>query len=156
MTGIQQDVSRGAREMTIAVSSRDTDSAYSVVECALAAGRSGPPLHVHPGSDEIFVVLSGTLLLHVDGVVVEAAADQVVTVPRGAVHTFATGPDAGAHFVTVHKPGGFEQFHVEASAAAQRAGRQLTVEELSDIARLHDWAPMGPPMLPTGALAGPS
>jgi quercetin dioxygenase-like cupin family protein len=153
MTVIRQDVSRGARGMTIAVSSRDTDSTYSVVDCALAAGQSGPPLHVHPGSDEVFVVLSGTLLLHLDGAVVEAAAGRVVTVTRGAVHTFATGPDVGAHFVTVHHPGGFEQFHVEAAEAAERAGRPLSIAELSDIARRYDWALVGPPMLPTGALA---
>lgn len=154
MVQAQQDVSRGGRGMTIAVSSCDTDSAYAVVETRVPAGQAGPPLHSHPNSDEVFVVLAGTLLLHVDGALVRASTGQVVTVPRGAAHTFATSPDSDAHVVTVHRPGGFEQFHVEAEQAAERVGRELTVAELVEIAAHHDWRLIGPPLLPSGTLAG--
>jgi quercetin dioxygenase-like cupin family protein len=139
--------------MTITVDSHDTGGAYAVVDSALPAGQSGPPLHVHPTSDEVFTVLTGTLLLHVGGELMRAAAGQVVHVRRGTPHTFATGPNESARFVTVHNPGGFEGFHRDAAAAAERAGRTLTVPELSEIARRYDWTPAGPPLLPTGELA---
>jgi hypothetical protein len=74
-------------------------------------------------------------------------------VSRG-VAPFATPPDQAARFITVHTPGGFGGFHT-AAAAGEQEGEPLGVPELIGLAPRFDWQLAGPPLLPTGQLAGP-
>jgi mannose-6-phosphate isomerase-like protein (cupin superfamily) len=68
----QHDVaSRAGRGLDILLSSEDTAGTAAVIDCHVPAATAGPPLHRHPASDETFVVISGTLLMHVDGQVTE-------------------------------------------------------------------------------------
>jgi hypothetical protein len=56
----------------------------------------------------------------------------------------------------VHTPGGFEGFHIAAAAAEEQKGEPLGVPELIGLASKFDWQLVGPPLLPTGQLAGPA
>jgi hypothetical protein len=98
------------------------------------------------------VVIAGTLLVQVDGQVTELTAGGLVHVSRGTPHTFATPLGEGAHFLTLHTPGGFERFHVAAAAAERAAGGPVPPPELIKLAAGFDWQLAGPPLLPTGEL----
>jgi mannose-6-phosphate isomerase-like protein (cupin superfamily) len=145
----------GGRGIRLLVDSAATGGTLAVLVCEAPQASPGPPLHIHPNSDETFVVLDGTLLLHADGRTHTVAAGGSLFVPRGTRHTFATPPGESARFIAIYSPGGFEQMHREVRAAEIAAGRPYTPEDIIPIARRHDWELAGPPLLPTGELAGP-
>jgi quercetin dioxygenase-like cupin family protein len=146
----------GGRGMRMLLDSAATGGALAVLVCEAPQASPGPPLHVHPASDETFLVLEGALLLHADGQTHTVAAGGSLFVPRGTPHTFATGTDLPARFVAIHTPGGFEQMHRDVHAAEAEAGRALALEEIIAIAQRYDWQIAGPPLLPTGQLAPPA
>jgi mannose-6-phosphate isomerase-like protein (cupin superfamily) len=143
----------GGRGMRLLLDGAATGGTMAVLLCEAPAGSSGPPLHRHPGSDETFVVLEGSLLLHVDGRTHHVVAGGCAFVPRGTPHTFATATSGAARFVAIHTPGGFEEMHREVHAVERTAGRPCRPDEIVAIAQGHDWQLAGPPLLPTGQLA---
>jgi quercetin dioxygenase-like cupin family protein len=72
------------------------------------------PLHTHPGADETFYLLDGSILLHVDGIEHEVRTGGVAVVPRGVPHAFMAR-DVGARMLCLHTPGGGESFYRTAS-----------------------------------------
>jgi mannose-6-phosphate isomerase-like protein (cupin superfamily) len=144
----------GGRGMRLLLDSAATGGILSVLICEAPQATPGPPLHVHPESDETFVVLDGALLLHAAGQTHAVTAGGSLFVSRGTPHTFATRPGDAARFVAIHTPGGFEQMHREVHAAETAARRAFTSEEIIAIAQHHDWQLAGPPLLPSGILAG--
>jgi mannose-6-phosphate isomerase-like protein (cupin superfamily) len=143
----------GGRVMRLLVDADAAGQRLSALACEVPAGEPGPPLHVHPGTDELFLVQDGTLLLHADGSTYRLAAGDAAFVPRGTAHTFASSPDGPVRFLTVHTPGGFEQMHRDVCRAEREAGRPLGPAEIMPIAARHDWTFAGPPLLPSGELA---
>jgi mannose-6-phosphate isomerase-like protein (cupin superfamily) len=143
----------GGRVMRLLVDADATGQRLSALACEVPAGEPGPPLHVHPGTDELFLVQHGILLLHADGSTYRLAAGDAAFVPRGTAHTFASSPDGPVRFLTVHTPGGFEQMHRDVGRAEQEAGRPFGPAEIMPIAARHDWTFAGPPLLPSGELA---
>ena len=75
----------------------------------MAAGRSGPALHVHDDEDDAFFVLDDeiTFLLGDDELV--AAAGTFVLVPPGVEHTFANRSDHPVRMLNIHAPAGFDR-----------------------------------------------
>jgi quercetin dioxygenase-like cupin family protein len=143
----------GGRRMRLLVASEATDQRLSALTSVLPAGSPGPPLHRHPGTDELFIVQDGVLLLHAEGVTHRLGAGDAAFVPRATAHTFASTPDTAVSFLTLHTPGGFEQMHRDICRAEQHAGRAFSAEDIMPIAARHDWTFAGPPLLPTGELA---
>jgi mannose-6-phosphate isomerase-like protein (cupin superfamily) len=71
------------------------------------AGR-GPGEHVNEQRDVLYVVLTGSVLLTVDGETVELAAGEATIVDKGARRALAAGPD-GVRYLTAHiRRGGLE------------------------------------------------
>lgn len=70
----------------------------------------GPPLHVHPGFDETFLVLDGELEMRL--------REEVSALPPGASayvsgaipHTFSNPGSTPARFLVICSPGGWEHF----------------------------------------------
>jgi len=152
-----ENLDRGAgRRLRLVIDAAATDQQLSALECAVPAGSSGPPLHVHPGTDELFLVQEGTLLLHAEGVTPHLGPGDAAFVPRGTPHTFASTPADAVRFLTLHTPGGFEQMHRDVHAAERAAGRPLSPADIIPIAARHDWTLAGPPLLPSGELANPA
>jgi len=144
----------GGRRMRLLLDSASTDGRVSVMECELPAEAAGPPLHVHPHTDETFLVRQGTLLLHVDGEIHRLRAGDTAFVPRGTPPTFASA-DEPVRFGCVLTPGGFEGMHREVRQGEEAAGRPFSPAEIIPIAARYDWQLAGPPLLPTGRLAEP-
>ena len=150
--GEHAEVSREYRGLRTVLSKAATGGLLAVVDVDIPAATTGPPLHIHPTSDETFILLAGALLVHLDGEVAELAVGDIVHITRGSRHTFATPAASSAHFLTLHTPGGFEEFHAAAAEATHRRGGALSKHELMGIAAGYDWQLAGPPMLPTGDL----
>lgn len=71
---------------------------------------AGPPLHVHPGFDETFLVTEGRLQVRVKDEVSELTPGSVAYVSGNVPHTFSNPSSAPTRFLVVCSPGGFEHF----------------------------------------------
>jgi mannose-6-phosphate isomerase-like protein (cupin superfamily) len=137
------DRPEGRRGFEIVLSSKMTDGAASLVETHQGPAWSGPPLHTHAESTETYFVVSGTLLVQVDDEVVTLGPSAMAYITSGTRHTWATPPGEGAHFLTLHMPGGYEDYHPTALQAEKDHGGPLTQEDLFKIAARFDWRPAG-------------
>lgn len=97
-----------ARGTTIVV--RVATPTLTVTDHVIPAGFPGPPLHVHPIFDEVFVVLEGTLAMRVRDEVREIGAGETAFAPGHVPHTFANQSEDDARFLAVMSPGGFEAY----------------------------------------------
>jgi len=118
--------------MTMKARPDDTGGSLSVVDVLVPKGKA-TPLHTHPDAEETFFVISGALIVHIDGVDHSMTAGGTSTVRRGTPHAFAVTSDE-AHLLVMFSPGGGEQFFIDAGEAA--AGRELPPEGERDFARL--------------------
>ena len=106
---------------------------HAVFDYTAMPGFPGPPLHVHPGMDETFLVLEGTLTVRIGDDVRELGPGETAIVPGAVAHTFANDADAPLRFLAVCAPGGFEEYframaaddEDAARAAAERVGYAL-------------------------------
>ncbi|MCT2588414.1 cupin domain-containing protein [Streptomyces sp. N2-109] len=145
----------GRRGFEIVLSSAVTGGTSALVEAKVDGAMSGPPLHTHPESEETYFVVSGTLLLYIDGEVTELGPSGLAHITRGSQHTWATPVGAGAHFLTLHTPGGYENYHPTALQAERDKGAPLTQEDLFQLAKGFDWELAGEAplrMTPLGVL----
>lgn len=70
----------------------------------------GPPLHIHPGFDEVYVVLEGTLALHLRDEVHELGLGSSASIEGAMPHTFSNPTAEPLRFLSICAPGGFEQY----------------------------------------------
>jgi mannose-6-phosphate isomerase-like protein (cupin superfamily) len=114
-------VVRGNPIVVLAASSR-----VSAFDYTAPVGFAGPPLHVHPGFDELFTMLQGTLTLRIEDDVTELGPGQSAYVAGTVAHTFANAGAEPARFVVSCTPGGWEDYFQAVAdgddAAAQAAG----------------------------------
>ena len=85
------------------------------------------PLHVHPDAEETFYVLTGSILLHVDGHEHDLRTGGVAVIPREVPHAFLAGSD-GARMLCLHTPGGGEDFYRTASEPASAGEPALSLD----------------------------
>jgi mannose-6-phosphate isomerase-like protein (cupin superfamily) len=145
----------GRRGFGIALPAAATDGAAALVEGRVPAAMAGPPLHVHPNSEETYYVIDGALVMYIGGEVTALKAGGVAYITRETEHTWATPLDSGAHFLTLHTPGGYEQYHPAALGLEADLGRPPTLEDLFVLAVRYDWKLAGTQalrLLPTATL----
>lgn len=101
-----------------------------VCDYSAAPAFPGPPLHVHPGFDESYLVLEGRLDVIVGEQSRELAPGALAYVSGSIPHTFRNPSQDRVRFLSVCSPGGFEDFfravargdHEEIAAVSQRFG----------------------------------
>jgi mannose-6-phosphate isomerase-like protein (cupin superfamily) len=145
----------GRRGFEIVLSSAATDGKAALVDATIDAAFSGPPLHLHPNSEETYFVVTGALVMHIDGEVVEIEAGGMAHITRGTTHTWATPVHTGARFLTLHMPGGYEDYHPTALKLEHDLGRPPNQDDLFELAKKFDWALAGTRAMrltPTGVL----
>jgi len=99
----------------------------SVVEHYMPYGES-PPLHVHRNEDEVFHILEGSMLIHIDGKQSIAHAGETVLAPKGKPHSFRVESPEGARCLTITSGGDFETMIREMGEPALSAGLPPPVE----------------------------
>jgi mannose-6-phosphate isomerase-like protein (cupin superfamily) len=95
----------------------------------------GPPMHIHPGFDESYLVLEGRLAVIIEEQHTVLEPGAIAYVSGSVPHTFSNPDGQRARFLSVCSPGGFEQFfravatgdHEAIAAIAARVG-YTTVE----------------------------
>jgi mannose-6-phosphate isomerase-like protein (cupin superfamily) len=107
---------RGNRLVIKAAAARVTVADYTA-----PAGFPGPPLHVHPGFDEVFVVLDGTLTVRVGEDAHELAPGGTAYVDGTVPHTFANASAEPVRFLVICAPGGFEEYFRAVAAGDEAA-----------------------------------
>jgi mannose-6-phosphate isomerase-like protein (cupin superfamily) len=93
----------------ILIPAEATGGAMSLCEERTPPG-AGPPLHIHPDSDEFFRVLDGRYRFRVGDATVEAGPGDALFVPRGTPHAFVNAGDAPGLLLFGFTPGGGERF----------------------------------------------
>lgn len=99
----------GDDSLRVLLAAAHSDGALGVVELEMAAGSTGPPLHLHPTHGEGFYVLAGRPSLQVDDRVIVAEPGDWAFAPRDVPHTLANHGTADARLLCVFAPGGFER-----------------------------------------------
>jgi mannose-6-phosphate isomerase-like protein (cupin superfamily) len=99
--------------------SEHSNGEIGIIEAAAPAGWGGPPLH-HHDFDEAFYVLEGELTFQLGDELTVAGPGSLVFAARGSHHTLANRSAAGARYLIVCTPGGFERYF--ARMAAERVG----------------------------------
>lgn len=85
-----------------------TEDAYTVMVGAMPAGDQGPPLHVHPYTDEAFYIAEGELTFQLGDQEVVTGPGAFVFVPRGVVHTAWNSGPGPMRGLLLLSPGGAE------------------------------------------------
>lgn len=112
--GEGQRVRAFGNEIEFMLTAEQTGGALTVGIATVPAG-NGPPPHVHPGEDELFLILEGEYRIYMSGAWTNVGPGTVVYLPRGTVHTFkVVGPGAGRHW-TLQNPSGFERYFARAA-----------------------------------------
>lgn len=91
----------------------ETAGAFLLFEDHMDRGKV-TPLHTHP-SDETMIVLSGEIVMHLDGREHHISAGGMVLAPRGVPHAFMVLAD-NTRLLCLHTPGNCEAFYRGASA----------------------------------------
>ena len=92
-----------------------------VCDYSAAPRFAGPPLHVHPGFDETYLVLEGRLQVIVGDERRELAPGAAAYVSGFTPHTFANPSGERARFLSICSPGGFEHFFRAVAAGDREA-----------------------------------
>lgn len=101
----------------IRLSGEQTGGAFSLTD-NLARRGNASPVHIHDHEDETFVVLDGDLRVFLGDDDYAAGPGTVALLPKGLRHAYVI-TSATARFLTLHNPGGFEQFAAEVGEPAQ-------------------------------------
>jgi len=132
----------------IVATAHDTGGAFGLMEQWASRGFS-PPLHVHHREASALILLDGDIEVRRGDEKVTASAGDCVMLPRDVPHSFVV-TSASARFLELVVPGGFEQFHVDASDPAPAA--ELPPPSAPDVPRLvaasaaYDADILGPPL----------
>ncbi len=86
----------------------DTGGNFTLIRTTAPAG-DAVPLHRHAAVDESFYILRGSLTVTCGDEVFEAAAGDLVHLPRGLPHRYVAGDDGGEMLI-LGTPGGLEEF----------------------------------------------
>ena len=101
----------------------DASGTELVMEMTTVPGGQGPPVHVHPRSQETFTVVSGSIVVRENGREVVLLAGESYTVAPGVPHGFASHGDQEALTqVRMDRPGRMAEF-LETFYELNRAGR---------------------------------
>ena len=99
----------GGGLVTFLVTAEQSGGQYAVIHDVMPRGKT-TPLHLHPTFDETVYVISGELLVHIDGVEHVATEGSVASIPRGTPHALLVTSEE-ARIVAFVTPGDvFEQF----------------------------------------------
>jgi mannose-6-phosphate isomerase-like protein (cupin superfamily) len=81
----------------------------------------GPPLHIHPGFDETYLVLEGRLQVTIGDERRELAPGAAAYVSGSVPHTFGNPSGEQTRFLSFCSPGGFENFFRAVAAGDREA-----------------------------------
>lgn len=131
-------------EITVKISSADTNGAFTVFEGSTDP-QQGPPLHCHPDQDEWWYIIDGEFRFVVDGEELYARTGDTVFAPRGSRHTFQNVGSEPGRTLTAAVPGGIDDFFRELESVSPR-GTAPDPARLLPVFAKHNMELLGPPL----------
>jgi quercetin 2,3-dioxygenase len=124
----------------------DTAGLLTVSEGVLPPGMPGPPLHIHYDTDECLYVIEGRLLIQIGEERHEMRAGSFAWLPRQIPHTYANVSDSPVRVVSMHVPGGIEEFFAAQGAYFAQLQGPPDPEQIAAIWAGHPGRIVGPPI----------
>lgn len=131
----------GASGVSIKAGADQTAGTLYLGEVEIEPGFPGPPAHVHRQLHDMFYVLEGILTVRLGDEHREVPAGTFICVPPGVVHTFSNLGSTPVRFLNFNTPAGWERY-IRDLGAASAEGRQLSTEEIGEIAARYDFHPI--------------
>ena len=100
-------------QINVLVTGEDSNGVYSLFEYTAPPDFSGPPLHWHKETAELFYMLEGSLMVRLDKDEHHLTIGDRVLIPPGTIHGFSNPAQEPARFLLHVTPGGFEQYFDE-------------------------------------------
>jgi len=100
----------------ILADARSTGGSYTAIEQLCPKGPLAP-MHVHHDQDEMFYVIEGNALFHLDNETYEGGPGELVSIPHGTPHGFDALTE-GLRVLNWYTPAGFERLIVETGTPA--------------------------------------
>ena len=125
-------------QVIVKASAESTLGAFTVLECTLAPGKSGPPLHRHLLACETYQVLEGELTLRMGKRTVIAGPGSLAFVPAGVAHAFSNQSDGTVRFLAIIAPGGYESYLQERAKLQAERGVPLLADVAQELAERYD------------------
>ena len=92
-------------------------------EIFVQAAAAGPPVHIHPHSEETFTVLEGSLDASVDGRKMSIEAGEVLSIAAGTPHTWWNSGESEAHVLVQFSPASRMETFLETFYGLARDGK---------------------------------
>lgn len=133
----------GAKPNTldVKVSGTDTNGNLAVFDLTTRAPKQGPPLHVHHGQDETFVVQEGEYTLMAGGEKMRLTAGDTAFLPRNVPHAWAQVSELARMTIILQPAGTFEQCFV-----AMAKLKDPTKAQIAQLFKAHGMSIVGPPL----------
>lgn len=103
---------RGVSPNDLKLSSKDTDGVVSTFDF-IGLDRRGPSLHVHPGQDEAFYVVSGDYVFQSGEEKQRLTGGDVIFLPRGIKHSWVQMSERGQMFYFLQPAGQMEEYFLK-------------------------------------------
>jgi quercetin dioxygenase-like cupin family protein len=100
----------GQQKVKVLIRGEHGSGAIALIDETVGPDFAGPPLHVHPGFDEVFYVLEGRLTFQLEERTWTGGPGEVAFAPRGVAHTFANLSGEPARTLVICSPSGFERY----------------------------------------------
>ena len=131
----------GDSPVDIKVSTIDTAGALSITEYT-GYKKGGPPLHIHPFQDEVFIILEGEHLFQLGDEQFHLTAGDTIFIPRNVPHAPAQLSDKGKYLFFFTPSGKMEDFFRALGALKGDA----TSQEAVKVFEAHDMKIVGAPL----------
>jgi quercetin dioxygenase-like cupin family protein len=135
-------------EMTIRflLEGEQSDGSVAVFNFSVPAGSKVPAPHSHDGYEETIYGLEGTLVWTLEDNHHQVGPNEVLCIPRGAVHQFANVGDIDATALAIVTPGvlGPDYFREVAAVLDTAAGGPPDVAAIATVMRRHGLTPIVP------------
>lgn len=139
----QKTILFGSNPVNIKVSSKDTEGVLSISEY-VGYTKGGPPIHIHPNQDEIFIVLEGDHLFQLGDEQFHLTSGDTLFIPRGVPHAPAQLSDKGRYYFFFTPSGKMEDFF--RALGNLKVQGQASPEQMSTLFAEHDMKIVGPPI----------
>lgn len=133
----------GSNPVDIKVSAKDTGGTLSISEYT-GYTKGGPPLHIHPDLDEIFIVLEGEHLFQLGEERFHLSAGDTIFIPRNTPHAPAQLSEKGKYLFLFTPSGKMEDFF--RALGDLKVNEQATPEQMAKLFTDHDMKIAGPPL----------
>jgi quercetin 2,3-dioxygenase len=133
----------GLNPVDLKVSQKDTDGMLSISEYT-GFTKGGPPLHIHPNQDEMFIILEGEHLFQLGDEQYHLMAGDTIFIPRNVPHAPAQLSERGKYLFFFTPSGQMDDFFRVLGNLPVTG--QPSPEQMAKLFETHGMKIVGPPL----------